>query len=106
MSLLKSKTTDLLPQQRPETKNLNENSQSFFATSSFWRGFNIVIGGIALVHVLIYLVQNWSRGIVQEPSFCAKITSPQNICGNSPSHSGYIGLRGDSDRNPKHSFFW
>jgi anti-sigma-K factor RskA len=105
MSLLKSKTSDLLPQQRPETKNLNKNSQSFFATSNFWRGVKIVIGAIALVHViLIYLFQNWDTA--QEPSFYANITSPQNICGNSPSHSGYIGLRGDSDRNPKRSFFW
>ncbi|KAF7359783.1 SET domain-containing protein [Mycena venus] len=52
----------------------------------------------------------WSAEQSTIDSFYANITSPQNICPavNGPviSHSGHIGLKGDSDDAPKRSFFW
>ncbi|KAF8581123.1 alpha/beta-hydrolase [Ramaria rubella] len=44
------------------------------------------------------------------PPFYAHVTSPQDICPvenrKSVSHSGHIGLEGDSEDKPKRSFFW
>ncbi|KAF7348179.1 SET domain-containing protein [Mycena sanguinolenta] len=46
----------------------------------------------------------------REDRFYVNITRPTNICpspqGPSISHSGYIGLNGDSETEPKRSFFW
>jgi hypothetical protein len=42
--------------------------------------------------------------------FHFNITSPKDICpaikGPAISHSGHIGLKGDSDTAPKRLFFW
>ncbi len=42
--------------------------------------------------------------------FFYNITSPQGLCvsptGHDVSHSGYIGLKGDTEDHPKRSFFW
>jgi hypothetical protein len=44
-----------------------------------------------------------------EPHFASKSTH-EEVCGGvdgrGVSHSGYIGLKGDSEENPKRSFYW
>ncbi|KAJ7461996.1 alpha/beta-hydrolase [Mycena latifolia] len=59
---------------------------------------------------VLYSWRNWNSVQSRADSFYANITNPKNICpatqGPSISHSGYIGLRGNSDATPKRSFFW
>jgi len=42
--------------------------------------------------------------------FYSSIVTPHDVCegvtGRAVSHSGFIGLKGDSDETPKRSFFW
>ncbi|KAJ6578012.1 alpha/beta-hydrolase [Mycena capillaripes] len=63
---------------------------------------------------VIWVLSSWrnrnsSQSQAPDP-FYVKISSPKNICpasgGPAISHSGYIGLRGDSNAAPKRSFFW
>ncbi|KAJ7127660.1 Alpha/Beta hydrolase protein [Mycena epipterygia] len=64
---------------------------------------------LALAWVL-YSWHNWSPSRSKTETFYANVTSPTNICpatrGPGISHSGYIGLRGDSETAPKRTFFW
>ncbi|KAJ7250057.1 alpha/beta-hydrolase [Mycena haematopus] len=58
----------------------------------------------------LYSRRTWKSAQAKADRFYANITSPTNICtspqGPSVSHSGYIGLKGDSETTPKRSFFW
>ncbi|KAF8518925.1 alpha/beta-hydrolase [Hysterangium stoloniferum] len=54
---------------------------------------------------------NWhSQKILHRRAFYSHITSPRGVCnsvyGDAKSHAGYIGLEGDSETNPRRSFFW
>ncbi|KIJ29216.1 hypothetical protein M422DRAFT_37026 [Sphaerobolus stellatus SS14] len=64
-----------------------------------------VIGSLALLWTCKPDGSNRSLGI-----FHASVTTPNISCstsnGRSTSHSGYIGLNGDTTENPKRSFFW
>lgn len=80
--------------------------------SSKYRSF--LAGLFALIAVFIAAVVTlsvYNRAIQPRfPRFYANVSTPYNICPgiNTEWHSrsGYIGLAGDSDAQPKRSFFW
>ncbi|KAJ6587804.1 Alpha/Beta hydrolase protein [Mycena sp. CBHHK59/15] len=86
-----SKST-LLPQQRLDCLVTSGNHGRSLPSSSIKRTFWVIVCALGAA---------W---------FYANVTSPRNICpvvhGPGISHSGYIGLRGDSNSVPKRSFFW
>jgi hypothetical protein len=59
---------------------------------------------------VFYSWRNWHSAQSKTAGFFANITSPTGICmspqGLAVSHAGYIGLKGDSEAEPKRSFFW
>lgn len=71
------------------------------------RGFLFLIATFVLSAVVIA-----GQHLCSDPgdAFYASVTSPKTICsginGTSISHSGYVGLNGDSEGKPKRSFYW
>ncbi|KAJ6520714.1 alpha/beta-hydrolase [Mycena vulgaris] len=59
---------------------------------------------------VFYSWRNWKSSQTNPDTFYANITSPTGICpatqGPGISHSGYIGLRDDTEISPKRTFFW
>ncbi|KAJ7094353.1 alpha/beta-hydrolase [Mycena epipterygia] len=98
-------STPLLPRQQSEPyyENSSRGGRSNLTRTRWLVGCAL---GLAWV---FYSWNNWNSQLRIEP-FYANITSPTNICpateGPGISHSGHIGLRGDSEAEPKRSFFW
>ncbi|KAF7344701.1 SET domain-containing protein [Mycena venus] len=94
----------LLPQQRQSAVLTRRGRRSN------WTGTRWLIRCILVSAWVWYSHHIWSAEQSTMGSFYANITSPQNICpavdGPAISHSGYIGLKGDSNDTPKRSFFW
>ncbi|KAJ7777897.1 alpha/beta-hydrolase [Mycena maculata] len=100
------KTTPLLPQQiaTPLSKDSGRNGQST------WTHARRLVGCALVVAWMLYSLRTWNYSQSNVDSFYASITNPKNICpataGPAISHSGHIGLRGDSEDAPKRLFFW
>ncbi|KAF8215114.1 Alpha/Beta hydrolase protein [Mycena galopus ATCC 62051] len=94
----------LLPQARAISSRLNRRGRST-CTRTRW----LIVCSLVLAWFL-YSRRNWKSAQSKADRFYANITSPTNLCtspqGPSVSHSGYIGLEGDSENTPKRSFFW
>ncbi|KAJ7738412.1 alpha/beta-hydrolase [Mycena metata] len=67
-------------------------------------GFTV---GLAWV---FYSWHDWTSVQSNLDSFYSSVTSPKDICpavhGDAISHAGHIGLKGDSESEPKRLFFW
>ncbi|KAJ6539719.1 alpha/beta-hydrolase [Mycena capillaripes] len=94
----------LLPQQQPLSDRLRLRNRPS-STRTRW----LVGCAVGLAWVL-YSWRNWHSAQLKTGTFYANITSPTGVCtspqGPAVSHSGYIGLLGDSEATPKRSFFW
>ncbi|KAJ6508230.1 alpha/beta-hydrolase [Mycena sanguinolenta] len=94
----------LLPQAQLNSGRLNRGSRST-CTRTRW----LVICSLVVAWFL-FSRRNWKSAQSRADQFYADIATPANICpspqGPSVSHSGYIGLKGDSETEPKRSFFW
>ncbi|KAJ7160172.1 alpha/beta-hydrolase [Mycena filopes] len=56
---------------------------------------------------VFYSWRNWKTVQSNLDSFYSSVTSPEDICaGSTVSHAGHIGLKGDSEDEPKRLFFW
>ncbi|KAJ6551779.1 Alpha/Beta hydrolase protein [Mycena capillaripes] len=66
--------------------------------------------GCTLAFGWVLYLRTWRVSEGKTDLFYANVTSPKGICpavdGPAISHSGYIGLKGDSDAKPKRLFFW
>ncbi|KAJ7852714.1 alpha/beta-hydrolase [Mycena leptocephala] len=95
----------LLPQGRPFEIPVTSRR-----ARSNWTGTRWLIGCTLAFAWVLYSHQTWSVSQEKADGFYANITSPKGICpaveGPGISHSGYIGLKGDSDAKPKRLFFW
>ncbi|KAJ6585473.1 alpha/beta-hydrolase [Mycena capillaripes] len=80
-----------------------------FGRSAFTRTRWLIACALVLACVLSSW-QKWNLAQTRTGTFYTNITSPTGVCpspeGPGVSHSGYIGLRGDSEAAPKRSFFW
>ena len=70
----------------------------------------LVVVSVAATAVVI-LVWSYRWSFTQKfPNSYASVRTPHRICdgvsGNAVSHSGFIGLQGDSEDSPRRSFFW
>ncbi|KAJ6493020.1 alpha/beta-hydrolase [Mycena sanguinolenta] len=92
----------VLPQQRPSTSS----AQAPRNWNGVWYWFIALTAALAL---FLWHYRAWGFSHFSTNAFYVNITSPQNICpsvdGPGISHSGHIGLHGDSDA-PKRLFFW
>ncbi|KAJ7092314.1 alpha/beta-hydrolase [Mycena belliarum] len=76
-----------------------------------WRSSVTLVSAVLLFSVLASVVfvafPMPFTGVVSEP-FYYTVTKPLRLCANSStvSHSGYIGLKGDTEVDPKRSYFW
>lgn len=52
------------------------------------------------------LVANQHGGVIELGPFYHSVKTHDDLCVGGVSHSGYIGLNGDSEDTPKRSFFW
>ncbi|KAF8202766.1 Alpha/Beta hydrolase protein [Mycena galopus ATCC 62051] len=85
-------------------------SQTRLGVSSSSTARWLIGSTFAFAWLLFYQYHIWGPFQSRTTAFHANITSPQHICpaveGPAISHSGYIGLRGDTDAAPKRLFFW
>ncbi|KAJ7830296.1 alpha/beta-hydrolase [Mycena olivaceomarginata] len=97
--------TSLLPMERP------------FALPPYrgrghskWTGTRWLIACIFASIWVLYWNHSSRASQLTTTAFYSNVTTPQNICpavkGPAISHSGHIGLKGDSDATPKRLFFW
>ncbi|KAJ7461971.1 alpha/beta-hydrolase [Mycena latifolia] len=95
----------LLPNRRHSGSELGSDNSSRRTLNWSW-----LVGCALWVSWVLYSWRNWPSAHSNPTSFYTNIASPKDICpatrGPSISHSGYIGLRGDSEATPKRSFFW
>ncbi|KAJ7354087.1 alpha/beta-hydrolase [Mycena albidolilacea] len=95
--------TSLLPQQRPSELPPRHGRSN--RTGPRW-----LIGCILVLTWFLYGNRIWGPSQLKAAPFHFNITSPKDICpaikGPAISHSGHIGLKGDSDNAPKRLFFW
>ena len=61
--------------------------------------------GLYASNVIIGLERKGGRLRELEP-FYSSVKTHDDLCIGGVSHSGYIGLKGDTDDAPKRSFFW
>ncbi|EKM51076.1 uncharacterized protein PHACADRAFT_263045 [Phanerochaete carnosa HHB-10118-sp] len=57
-------------------------------------------------HLTRALVLSHHGGIKELGPFYHSVMTHDDLCAGGVSHSGYIGLQGDSEDTPKRSFFW
>ncbi|CAK5270086.1 unnamed protein product [Mycena citricolor] len=93
-------TTPLLPSTHPASKR--ESTRHLTHLLLLACAGLLVCGGVFVAWLHL------SRG--GPPPFFSHIAQPRGLCagvnGPSVSHAGHIGLAGDSDADPKRSFFW
>ncbi|KAJ7506650.1 alpha/beta-hydrolase [Mycena galericulata] len=106
---LKAIRTPLLPQQHAEYSS-SDPSRSRAARRLTWTRTRWLVGCALALAWVAYSIRNWRTMQSTAGTFYANISSPKNICpaaeGPAVSHSGYIGLNGDSEDKPKRLFFW
>ncbi|KAF7340163.1 SET domain-containing protein [Mycena venus] len=95
----------LPPPQLSDRVNLTQGGRSS-ASRLRW----LVACVLGLAWFLCSSSRTWNFSHFKIDPFYANITGQTNICaspyGPVVSHSGYIGLRGDTESTPKRSFFW
>lgn len=104
----KSKPDDLLPLQTHASYTQPRQPWLRASTAVFALAAVGLAGGLFILNATLEGVAfGASGGRLQElEAFYSSVKTHDDLCVGGISHSGYIGLKGDTEDRPKRSFFW